>query len=514
MPKSFLYAFSPFFPELWIVCFILLLLLLSLVKGHEKSIWTVALLGLAMALFYNVRADLVIYKAPSFLHLDMANPNRMLAFDRLAVFFKYFFLAAGALVVLMSARSKEIEEETSAEYYALLLTVVLGMTVAASSVNLLTIYLGLEIMGLTSYVLAGYRRGHRPSGEAALKYLLFGGVSTGVMLLGMSYLYGLCGTTDLLDISAFLAQNPDARSAAFIASLLVLAGLSYKIAAAPFHFWCPDVYQGAPTPVTALLSVGPKAAGFAVIIRFFMVALMDYRPGTPGLGGTLVKAGAFSGMDWTLVMFWISIITMTLGNLAALAQTSVKRLLAYSSIAHAGYILMATLTFSQNGLWSLLFYLVVYLTMNLGAFTVVVMVVNHSGSDDIEEFGGLGRRAPFVAVTMCVFLFSLTGIPPFAGFAGKLLLFAEVIHRAEVTGAMELYVLVLAGALNSVVSLFYYARVAKAMYFAQPKEGAAPFRSSPLYVGLLGLLALPNILFGLYWQPLLDFVKRVEILRF
>ncbi len=268
--------------------------------------------------------------------------------------------------------------------------------------------------------------------------------------------------------------------------------MGYKIAAVPFHFWCPDVYEGAPTPVAALFSVGPKAAGFALMIRFFYSTLLA--PDAGAAPGALVGPA-----DWPLLIAVLSVATMTYGNLVALRQTNVKRLLAYSSIAHVGYLLMGFLMLTRGGLQAILFYLLVYAIMNLGAFLFVIALNNRLRSEEIDDYAGLGSRAPAAAIMMTIFLFSLTGLPPTAGFIGKFYLFAEVVNR-------HYFWLAVIGALNSVVSLFYYLKIVRAMYFT-PGSGE-PIHLAPLHLAVLGLLAAPTLLLGVYWTPLKALADR------
>ena len=423
--------------------------------------------------------------------------NGMLAFDPFATFFKVFFVVVTGVTVCFALRSAEITERRAGEFHALLLSLSLGLFLLASSRNLLMIYVSMEMVSLVSYVLVGYKRQNRKSGEAALKYVIYGGSASGVMLYGMSLLYGLFGTLDLGAINqlwqqmAATGQVP--RLALIISVFFILAGLGYKIASVPFHMWCPDAYEGAPTPVTAFLSVAPKAAGFAVLIRFFFTIFVSAESLQNG-SAILITLG---DLPWPAIIGIVAVATMTLGNLSALNQTNVKRLLAYSSIAHAGYLLMGFVVVSMDGLRSVMLYLVIYLFMNLGAFLVVIAVRDSTGGEEIDNFRGLGSRAPFAAVAMAIFLFSLTGLPPLAGFMGKFYLFAAVIQH----GGYFYYLLALVGVINSALSLYYYARIARAMFLEQ-----AP-NTRPLVIGrpttaMLSLLALPILVLGIYWEPL------------
>ena len=320
-----------------------------------------------------------------------------------------------------------------------------------------------------------------------MKYVVYGATASGVMIYGFSLLYGMTGSTQISEIGRVLAMGT-APLPASLAAVMVTVGFGYKIAAVPFHMWSPDVYEGAPTPVTAFLSVGPKAEGFAVLVRFFYTVFAS-----PEGAGEMWKIS--SSVDWTFLFAVLSAVTMTVGNLLAVNQKNVKRLLAYSSIAHAGYMLMGFVLLTAVGLKAILFYLVVYLFMNLGAFYAVVLVANGSRSEDISDFSGLGGRAPIVAVSLAIFLFALTGIPPFSGFIGKVYLFAEVINRG-------VYWLALVAALNSVISLYYYARIVKVMFLEDPTQaGELPVAFVPRV--MLGILVVPTLLLGIYWEPVI-----------
>jgi NADH-quinone oxidoreductase subunit N len=446
--------------------------------------------------------------------------NGMIANDGFANFFKWLFLAAAALTVIIAAQGREIAPERMGEFYALLLAITLGMFLMASATNLLMIYMAVELVSMVSYVLAGYRKGDRKAHEAALKYVIYGGVASGLMLFGMSYLYGLLGTADVTQFAARLAHltpsfangvSPGAEAATklalVLATVFVSAGIGYKVAAVPWHMWCPDVYEGAPTPFTAFLSVGPKAAGFALAIRFFFGAFA-----APAEANGL--SDSVAGIPWPAVVGVISAATMTLGNLVAIVQTNLKRLLAYSSIAHAGYMLMGLAAVSLSGMQSVMIYSAIYLVMNLGAFLVVIVIAQATGSESIFEYKGLARRHPFAAVAFAIFLFSLTGLPPFAGFMGKLYLFYALFERIGVPGGGWYAVLALVGALNTAVSLYYYARIIRAMFLDEPFENAVPVRAGLGSQILLGAFSVFILVFGVWWNPIVNWSARsLEIYR-
>ena len=431
----------------------------------------------------------------------------MAVLDPFSWFFQMFFLIVAGLAVVLSIKSREVQDNRG-EYFALLIVLTLGMVMLASANDLVMVYLALETVSIVSYILTGWKQHSRRSSEASLKYVLYGAVASGVMLYGLSLLYGMTGSTDFHQVASALSGG-EMSLGATIAALMVFAGFGYKIASVPFHQWAPDVYEGAPTPVTAFLTVGPKAAGFAALIRFFYVVLSSPAPATAdGLAWTASAAPA-----WPVLIAVLSIATMTLGNLSAIGQNNVKRLLGYSSIAHAGYMLMGLVVLNQVGLRSVLFYLVVYCAMNIGAFVVVAAVADETGSEDIKAFRGLSVRHPFAAVAMAVFLFSLVGLPPLAGFAGKLHLFYGLIQKGwspEAGGGLNMYlVLALAGVANSVVSLYYYARVAKTMFLEDAAEGATRSMSiEPLYVGLMAFLVVPTVALGIVWGPVMEWADR------
>jgi NADH-quinone oxidoreductase subunit N len=360
------------------------------------------------------------------------------------------------------------------------------------------LYLALEMVSITSYVMVAYLKGDRMSNEASLKYVLFGAASTGSMLYGFSLLYGLAGTTSMPGIQEYLAGGiPDAnRFAVYAVTLLVLAGFGFKIAAVPFHFWCPDVYQGAPTPVTALLSVLPKAAGLAIALRFFYGTLSVPEAGPWDLAGSI---------NWKALLMLVSVLTMTLGNVAALTQTNMKRLLAYSSIAHAGYLLMGVVALSENGARGLLVYLAAYLVMNLGAFLVVTLVHLHEGSFDLRDYPGLYRRAPLLTLAMAFFLLSLVGIPPFVGFLAKLYVFAAVIEQG-----MGIYATI--GALNAAVAAYYYFNILKVMTIDPGNEDKPVLKLAFADQAWLAAFALANLVPLLFWDRIEGWARGALVL--
>jgi NADH-quinone oxidoreductase subunit N len=412
-------------------------------------------------------------------HVEVA--KGLIAVDQFAFFFKFVFLVAAALTVLMSVRYLEVEGVSPGEYYFLILCATLGMMIMAGGIDLITIFIGLETMAISFYILAGFIKPNQRSNEAAVKYFLLGAFSLGILLYGMSLMYGLSGTTNLRTMATiFAGQERDPRLA--LAVILVVAGVGFKIAAVPFHMWAPDVYEGAPTPVTAFLSVGSKAASFAMLLRIFV-------EGLPSMSA-----------DWRMLFEALAIITMTIGNLAALTQTNLKRMLAYSSIAHAGYVLIGIVAGTPRGVSATLIYLLIYSFMQLGAFAVIVMMRRQDVvGDELKDFAGLHVRHPLAAFAMLLFMLSLGGIPPTAGFMGKFWLFGAAIEAGYVW-------LAVIGVLNSAVSLYYYIRIVVFMYVKPPTAGSQPAMSPSLSLAL-AVAVVATLVLGIYPRVLFDLAE-------
>ena len=478
-------------PETTLIVFSLIVLVQDLLQRGRNSnaVGGVTLLGLAIALVQLLAAA--------------GEPARtvfgMVVVDRFAGFFKLFTVAALMAVVLFVMCDRRERKHGIGEYYFLLLGAAVGIFFMVGTNNLLLLMLGLELLSLATYSLAGFHKAEPRSAEASMKYVIFGGMSTGVMLYGISLLYGLTGTLDLSAMAgaagAGLSSSLSAQLVASpvpvaIAVVLVLAGFAYKVSVVPFHFWTPDVYEGAPTPVTTFLAVASKAAGFGALLRFLAALFLK-----SGASAAVVQYGDRIG----LLVAILAAVTMTLGNLAALRQQSLKRMLAYSSIAHAGYVLVGVAAMSSAGFGAAMYYLAAYYLMNLGAFGFLLYFEGVTGSDTIEGLRGMGWKAPLVSIAMVAFLVSLTGLPPTVGFYGKYLLFVEGWKA-------DLGWLVLVAGLNSVVSLFYYFRVAKALFLSEPSERAAA--AQPVFVGFLVLLGIANVGLFFYASPMVDWARR------
>ncbi|MGB3903954.1 MAG: NADH-quinone oxidoreductase subunit N [Anaerolineae bacterium] len=472
-------------PQLLLVIWALLVLGLDLlVKKAKDNLAYLALAGLAPTL--GAAVYLLLQRT------DQSLLSGMVQVDAYSLYFTIIACLASGLVILASMEYMKARTRYRGEFYGLLLLATLAMTLMAASTNLIMIYLSIEFMSLTSYVLVGYFRDDPKSSEAGLKYFLFGAVTSSLMLYGMSLMYGATGTTDLAEIAtnlaAMYATMPPMRWLILPAILFMLAGFSFKMALVPFHQWSPDAYEGAPTPVATLLSVGPKAMGFSILLRVLITAVPLFQ------------------FDWVAILMGISLVTMTLGNLSAMRQTNIKRMLAYSSIAQAGYILVGVLSLGPFGeasglaILGVLLYLMAYLFTNAGAFIAVIAFSHVTNSDEIADYAGLVRRAPALAAMMVVFFMSLAGLPPTAGFVGKLLVFGAAVKAGY-------YYLAIVGVVNSVISVVYYFNVVRQMFFLPPPvEGRLSLPRFPMVAVIICVVLVLSI--GLYPQPLIDLASQ------
>ncbi len=417
-------------PEIIVSITVLLMVALDLFTPNKKSVAGLGILGL----FFAFVAGIMFMNTGKPVHIFSSY-----AIDLYSLYFKFLILAAGILGMFMAASYRKMKDQNEGEFYYLMMSMVLGMMFLVSSTDLILIYVAIEFISLTSYILVGFLKDDNKSSEGSLKYFLIGAVSSGVMLYGMSFIYGLSGTTNIIAIAKIFATATP-QPLFFVGGLFMLAGFGFKIALAPFHFWSPDAYEGAPTPVTALLSVGPKCAAFAVFGRVFYSVFPGFVTAFPNL------------------ITMIGILTMTLGNTAAIFQKDIKRMFAYSSIAQAGYIFIGIAAGPAEGFMGMMFYLMAYIFMNLGAFAIIVMIGNRTGSSDISAFAGVAKKYPYLAAAFMMFFLSLAGIPPTAGFMGKYFLFMGALKT-------QFYALALFGVINSVISVYYYFNVVKTMYF-------------------------------------------------
>jgi NADH-quinone oxidoreductase subunit N len=434
----------------------------------------------------------------------------MLVYDSLMMFMRWLLLSFSALVIWLSLLTGIPDKEDSADFYCLLLGATLGMLLMTSANHLLMVYIAVEMASVPSYALAGFLKGKRQSSEAALKYVVYGGGASGVMLYGISLLAGKFGTAYLPDIAQSFAilfgqgANAGADPIILIGSLFILIGIAFKLAAFPFHFWCPDVFEGAAAEIGAFLSVASKGAALALLARFTL-ELFGRGIDTPTPMGTSTRIAQYYGP----MIGVFAALTATFGNLAAYFQTNLKRLLAFSTIAHAGYMMMALAAFSGEAIAAVLFYLVAYLFMNLGAFAIVAFLRNLTGSEDISSFQGLVRRSPVMVITLAFFLVSLVGIPPLIGFAAKFQVFAILFNgfnfyrTTAPTLSITLFALLVIGGINTVISLVYYINVLKVMVLDKPAdETEAPLKVPLSWSVFAVFLAAAVLVPGLYWTPL------------
>jgi len=457
-------------PEIAMAALALILLAIGLLipPGARKGMMPLTVFSLLGVLGYTL-FDFFYGSKASFL-------SGMYLHDQFAVYFKVLFLLAALLVVLSSGGYVQKFAEHRGEFYSLIMAATLGMMIMAGAGELITMYVGLELMTISFYILVAYLADNARSSEAGIKYLVLGATSSAILLYGISLIYGLTGSTQYTEIASGIGGN--LTPASFLATVFLLAGLGFKISLVPFHLWAPDIYEGAPTPVTAFLAVASKAAAFAVLIRVYLL---------------MMNSQAFSATGQTLLVVLASL-TMIIGNLVAIPQTNIKRLLAYSSIAQAGYLMVGIIAVSVAGVKGVLFYAMIYVFANMGAFAVATHVAEKQGSDDIKDFAGLIRRSPLAAVVMTASLLSLAGIPPLAGFVGKFYLFSAVMDQGYTAIA---YI----GFVMSMVSVYYYLSVVKVMFLGEgeglpdiPVQGAMKF--SMLFTMIITLAI------GIYPTPL------------
>ena len=460
----------------FVVCgWILLMLAAELIipKTRASSLWTIALLGVFAA------AAALAWAAPS---AQGQTFQEMFMADRFAVYFKLLFLLTAAVVILITREFRRHLSVNLGAFYMLLFTALLGMLVLASINDLLMLFIGLELLTFSLYIMAAYLKTDARSVEAGMKYLILGSVSSGFLVYGIALLYGFAGGTGFPALRTALATSGVVPLAAQAGLVFVLAGLGFKIAAVPFNFWVPDVYEGAPLPVVALLSVGSKMAGVVALLR--------------------VLYGVFLPLQelWAPLLAVLAAATMLYGNLAAIPQTNIKRLLGYSSIGHAGYLLMGLATASPAGMEAVSYYLLAYFFSNLAVFFVVTAASDPLGGDALDDYAGLSKRSPFLAAVMFVGLLSLAGVPPLAGFAGKLLVLLAAADSRQLW-------LVALGAVNVAISLYYYLMIVKRMYLGSPAS-ASPIRLDPLTKVSLSALVLGILLIGVVQEP---FLKQIAL---
>jgi NADH-quinone oxidoreductase subunit N len=490
-------------PELILTLAACVVLVMEVVLPRQKSKWTgyFALVGCAFA-----SLSLVLLWLTNRTHLPLDAFYGMVRLDGFALVFKLIFLIAAALTIAISLRYLDVEGEQRGEYYALILFATVGMMFLACGYDLIVLFISLELMALTFYVLVGFTKRERRSNEAGMKYFLLGAFSSGVLLYGMSILFGVAGSTNLGDIARSITTIMNApatedalagglalRPLLLLGMIALAAGLFFKIAAVPFHMWAPDAYEGAPTSVTAFLSTGSKAASFALFARIFLEALGGMRA------------------DWAPLVGLVAAITIMVGNWAAVTQTNAKRLLAYSSISNAGYLLLGVLAANRYGYIGLVVYLLVYTLMNIGAFGVIISLRRRGiVGDNVDDFTGLAQKAPGMALMMTIFMLSLGGLPLTGGFIGKWFLFGGLLQRYDAPDGKSWYLwLAIWAILNTVVSFFYYVRFIRVMYLGEGTADARPLSLSPALRTALVVSVIGVIVIGVYPQPFINLAQTL-----
>lgn len=472
---------TPIIPEIILISAALSLLLLDLFIKRKETVGFLAIIGVSAAMCSMYFVDGIVGKETF---------NGMFISDGYSAFFKVLFYINFFLTVLISLRYLKIEGSLKGEYFSVLMLSTSGMMIMASAGDLIVLYLGLELMALSTYILAGFMRHNIKSNESAVKYFLLGAFSSAILLYGISMIYGLTGTTDIQQLAGLLAGDEIKSSPVLLlAIVLFVVAFGYKIAAAPFHMWAPDVYEGAPTSVTAFMSVGPKAAGFAAMGRVFLIALSSAQ------------------VEWTAILIPVAILTMAVGNIAALAQTNIKRMLAYSSIAHAGYALLGIIAGTPEGVAAMMNYMLVYAFMNIGAFAIVIMLRSEGVEGDrLSDYEGLAKSHPLAAALMLVFMFSLTGIPPTGGFMGKFYLFMAIIDPQ--VGYTWLAVVAV---IFSSISAYFYLRVVMYMYMKESKVTQVLSPSPALNLSLI-ITIIMVIAMGILPATFVDFARVASMI--
>jgi NADH-quinone oxidoreductase subunit N len=457
-------------PVLVLSVFAMGVLVLDLWAGKNKTLLMfISLVGLLMTAI----SAFAKHPLPAFAFTDSY------IVDHLSIFFICIFTISSALTILLSFEYNERKGIKAGEYYALILLCTVGMIILASSTDLIMIFLGIEIVSICLYVLAGFRRDDPVSNEAALKYFLLGAFATGFLLYGMTLIYGSTGSTNLFKIAGFIkTEGAQSNPLILMGIVLLVIGFGFKVAAVPFHMWAPDVYQGSPTPVTAFMAVGPKAAAFAAFFRVFTEAIPDI------------------SLSWEILLCIIAVLSMFVGNLGAIMQTNIKRMLAFSSISHAGYLLIAVIAKSSLAGSGLLFYMLAYAFTTFGAFGIIILLGKKEEENlELENYSGLAYKHPILALSMTVFLLSLGGLPPFAGFVAKFYIFSAAIEEGFVT-------LVVIAVLNSAISFYYYLKVVVFMYMKEPEsEFQISLTPMTLFVVIVGIIGTVEL--GIFPDPII-----------
>ncbi len=470
-------SLSSYLPELIIVISILCVFIMESTSKYRHLTFITSCIGLTFS------GILLLFSNPS---LNLLFEG-MLVNDSLSIYFKWLILISTLSIILVSKDDDSVLSDVKGEYYGMLLIITLGMFAMVSAKNLLMIYLSIEMVSIPSYIIAGISKNDKESNEASLKYVIYGSFASGIMLFGLSFLYGIAGSLDI-NVVASKVLNFDSSLILYMSLIFVLVGFGYKISMVPFHYWTPDVYQGAPITVTAFLSVAPKAAGFAILIRFFYTLFLDN----------------VEILEWPQLIAFLSALTMTVGNVLALNQSNIKRLLAYSSISHVGFMLIGFSVISADSLASIMFYMFFYLFMNLSAFYMAIYMSNKYNADSIDQWNGIGIKAPVLSFFMVLSLASLAGLPPTSGFVAKVYILRNLFAD---NGFILLGVVAI---INTVISLYYYFKIVKAMYFME-NDKLEVKKPNLLLFWIIIIFSLQNIIFYIYWPKLIEVLNLIII---
>jgi len=466
---------TPVMPEIILVIIAVLLPAVYLVSRSDRAAAGLALFG--------VGAGIVITSQYLWDGAQVIALENLLQLDAFSALFKLVFLGVSLFVITASISYVKGRKHV-AEYYTLVMLATVGMMLVAMATDLITLFVGIELAGLSSYALVAFRKRDRRGAEAATKYFVIGALSSAIALYGISLLYGITGTTNIADIGMVMGADADLNPAVYLATIMLIAGFGFKVAIVPFHMWAPDVYEGAPTTITSLLAAGSKKMGLVALFKIFLIGMLA------------VKA------DWEMAVAIIAVVTMTVGNVLAVTQSSIKRMLAYSSIAQAGYILIALPIATDLALAGGVFHIITHAFMKGGAFLVVAGLSIHALGESLADYKGLAKRTPLTAFSMAILLFSLAGIPPLAGFASKFVLFSSAIDASVLPSDNWVVWLAVAGVLNSALSLYYYARVVKYMYF---DEGPVEKVVIPLPIAVAVLICVTaTVIFGVFPDPVIE----------
>ena len=474
-----------FIPELTLCIAVLALLIISVYKNTDNISFYVATSSLFISLlgvFYYIKYhDVFILFEESII------------LDPLSNFIKVVILVSVIATIFLCFHNKEVKRDDWSEYYVLIIIATIGMLLMVSSLNLLKIYLAIEMLSIPSYMLAGFNHDDAESNEASMKYVLYGSFASGLMLFGMSWIYGQVGSLYLIDIGYHVATSSQFGITSILTFIFLFAGFGYKISSAPFHYWVPDVYQGAPSPITLFFSVAPKVAGLILLSRFLYTSMTIESFTTP------------SYVNWNFILGVLSTATMTIGNILAIRQKNVKRILAYSSISHVGFMMMAFCVTSFTAIMHMIFYIVIYMFMTIGAFGVLILFINKYSLRDVGDWDGIGYIHPFICSLMVLNLLSLAGLPPTSGFVSKFYILSTIIE------SKTFYWLAVVAIINTVIALYYYFNLARAMFLEKP-TAIKPEKPEPLILAIITLFSMQGILFYFYWSDLYNSIKGIFLL--